>query len=464
MSTLVSQSLDVGLAPGTIVGNKYRIDGLLGAGGMGVVLSATHLELDAPVAIKVVREDLAENEAVVASLLFEARVAARMRGSHIVRVLDVARLETGAPYIVMERLQGSDLATVLAERRTLSVTDAVSYLLQACEGLGEAHQLGLIHRDLKPENLFLATTPEGVVLKILDFGISKDIGRSIQAGNRPTLTKAGSPVGSPYYMSPEQMCASPKLDARADIWSLGAILFEFVTGRCPFQAGTPSLLCSKVMIEPAPSLLTYASTAPAQLDAIVQRCLQKEPTDRFQTVTELALALRDFLHEEQIAAARALRSTTGGDPNTDALAPTVLAWQPFDGQWSPRPARRNVRLAVLSSSVILAASGAFFWHVQGLRSPSVESGQARSASILVTPSEALPPAPPTTPRTPPKTRLVVLAPVVPVPPAIVPPAAVSADVASSAAPPPRDLPAPSWKRAEPAPAPDPDSLATRYGL
>ena len=303
---LVSDNMQ--LAPGAIVGGKYRIDGFLGAGGMGVVLSATHLELDAPVAIKIVRDDLAQDELIVSRLLFEARAAARMRSAHIVRVLDVARLDSGAPYIVMEQLQGWALQAVLAERGVLSIPEAIRHILQACEGLSEAHGLGIVHRDLKPENLFLATTPEGVVLKILDFGISKDIGPTIAPAHCSTLTKDGSAVGSPYYMSPEQMRASPNLDERADIWSLGAILFELLTGKCPFEADTPALLCTKVMVDDAPSLRSLSSSAPLELDAIVRRCLQKDPSARFQSVTELADALRDFMASAERASAGPCRN------------------------------------------------------------------------------------------------------------------------------------------------------------
>ncbi|HEY3253646.1 MAG TPA: serine/threonine-protein kinase, partial [Polyangiaceae bacterium] len=223
-----------GLVPGSIVGNKYRIDGCLGEGGMGVVLSATHLELDAPVAIKVVREEFAGSHDIVERVLFEARAVARMRSSHVVRVLDVARLPSGCPYIVMEQLQGVDLGFALWENGMFSVPQAIDYLLQACDGLAEAHGLGIVHRDLKPGNLFLAKTPEGVVLKVLDFGISKEVSTPLRAvrTSRTSLTSSGDPVGSPFYMAPEQMRASPDVDARADIWSLGAILFELLTGQC----------------------------------------------------------------------------------------------------------------------------------------------------------------------------------------------------------------------------------------
>jgi eukaryotic-like serine/threonine-protein kinase len=179
------------LAPGDVLADKYRIEGYLGTGGMGLVLSAHHLDLDAPVAIKVLREEMLDNEDVVSRLLFEARAIAKLHSMHVVRVLDVARLESGAPYIVLERLEGCDLADLIAERGALQVGEAVDYLIQACEGLSEAHALGIVHRDLKPENLFLADTPEGPILKILDFGVSKSIGTAGRDVPRSVQTEAG---------------------------------------------------------------------------------------------------------------------------------------------------------------------------------------------------------------------------------------------------------------------------------
>ena len=297
--------------PGTIIGDKYRVDAVLGSGGMGVVLSATHLELDAAVAIKVVRAELANNEEVIARMLFEARAAAKLHGSHIVRVLDVGRLPDGAPYIVMERLAGCDLATLLSEG-ALPLQQAVDYVLQACEGLAEAHAAGIIHRDLKPENLFVAETPEGAVLKILDFGISKDIGKLVAPGPRAALTNAGYAVGSPYYMSPEQMRASLAIDGRADIWSLGAILCELLTGRCPFEGESLAVVCAKVLSDEAPSLHSLADNAPAPLVCIVARCLAKDPEQRFADVGKLATALREFASAEgKSCADRSARLASG---------------------------------------------------------------------------------------------------------------------------------------------------------
>jgi eukaryotic-like serine/threonine-protein kinase len=330
------------------VDGKYRIDGVLGTGGMGVVLSATHLELDAPVAIKVVRDDFAANEAVVSRLLFEARAVARMQSAHVVRVLDVSRLPNGAPYIVMEKLRGGDLAALLEQRRSLPIAEAVGYVLQACEGLMEAHSLGIVHRDLKPENLFLAATPEGIVLKILDFGISKDLGSAIREGSRTTLTKGGAAIGSPSYMAPEQIRAAPNLDARADIWSLGTILFELLTGRCPFEAESVASMYQKVLTDDPPSLLDILPSAPSELNTIIQLCLRKEPDDRFQSVQELVVALRGLARPPVVERQR-LESGIELTAEARALRSGVSL---------------QVKLGLAATAAILAAASIAFWQLQ----------------------------------------------------------------------------------------------------
>jgi len=336
-----------GLAPGNIVGNKYRIDGCLGEGGMGVVLSATHLELDAPVAIKVVREEFANSPDIVSRVLFEARAVARMRSNHVVRVLDVARLDSGCPYIVMEQLEGEDLGLALWERGSLPAPHAIDYLLQACDGLSEAHSLGIVHRDLKPGNLFLAKTPEGVVLKVLDFGISKQVStplRSTARTSRTSLTSAGEPVGSPYYMAPEQMRASPDVDARADIWSLGAILFELLTGHCPFEGESITEVCTKVMVDDPPSLRAFSDGGETELDSVIARCLQKDPNLRYQTVGEFAKALRAWRPSEDVELLE-----------TEVESP-------------PAPPRRRVAplpLAMVGLSAVLVIAGVGFWQTRG---------------------------------------------------------------------------------------------------
>jgi eukaryotic-like serine/threonine-protein kinase len=286
----------------------------------------------------------------VSRLLFEARAVARMQSVHVVRVLDVARLPNGAPYVVMEKLRGADMAALLQQRGTIPVGEAISYLLQACEGLIEAHGLGIVHRDLKPENLFLAVTPEGVVLKILDFGISKDVSSVVREGNRTTLTKGGAAIGSPSYMAPEQIQAAPNLDARADIWSLGTILFELLTGRCPFEADTVAMMYQKALTEDPPSLLDFIPDAPRELNTIIRLCLQKDAEDRFQTVQELVMALRGLGRPPVVAAART-RVESGIE---------LIAAPP-----APRPkVSLAVKLGLCATVTVLAVASIAFWQLQ----------------------------------------------------------------------------------------------------
>jgi serine/threonine-protein kinase len=381
------------LGPGTIVGGKYRIDGFLGTGGMGVVLSATHLELDSPVALKIVRDDFAANEAVVSRLLFEARAVARMQSAHVVRVLDVARLANGAPYIVMEKLRGADMAALLEQRTRIPIAEAIGYLLQACEGLIEAHGLGIVHRDLKPENLFLAVTPEGVVLKILDFGISKDIGSTIREGRRTTLSKGGAAIGSPSYMAPEQIRAAPNLDARADIWSLGTILFELITGRCPFEAETVALMYQKVLTEDPPCLLDFVPDAPHELNTIIRLCLQKDADDRFQSVQELVMALRSLVVQRT-------RLESGIEL--------------IDAPREARPAGVSlaVKLGLVATASLLITASLAFWQLQlrsSVRQAASMSQQSvprivRSSAVTPPPDAVQAPPPATATAEPPVTK------------------------------------------------------------
>lgn len=288
----VSLSLSLsGMRQGDLIGGKYRVEGVIGEGGMGIVLYAIHLDLERPVAIKVVRADLTDREEVISRMLLEARAAANIRSEHVARVLDVGRLDSGSPYIVMEYLEGCDLCTLLEHHGRLAPDIACGFIIQACEALAEAHTLGIVHRDLKPENLFLTTEADGEpIIKVLDFGISKELGPA----PRRSITNASSAVGSPHYMAPEQMRAQPNIDLRVDIWALGAILFELVTGRPPFDAETLPAVCALVVSEEPPRARDVASGIPLGLDAVIWRCLRKDPAERYATVADLASALAPF--------------------------------------------------------------------------------------------------------------------------------------------------------------------------
>jgi serine/threonine-protein kinase len=263
---------------GAVVAGKLRIERVLGRGGMGVVAIATHLQLGTQVAIKMLHDELAKDPAIVARFLREARTPMQLRGDHVCRVLDVGTAENGAPYIVMELLQGADLAAVLAAAGPMSLAVAADYVVQACVALAEAHSLGIVHRDLKPANLFVARGLDGAPhIKVLDFGIAKAPDEGIQ------LTRTSSLLGSPGYMSPEQLRSARDVDARTDIWALGAILFQLVSGRLPFPADHVAELAMKVAVDPPQPL----DVDPA-FRAIVLRCLEKDRVRRYPDVVSLA--------------------------------------------------------------------------------------------------------------------------------------------------------------------------------
>lgn len=275
---------------GEVVADKYRVDRVLGEGGMGIVVAATHLHLEQRVALKFLLPKMATNPELVQRFLREARAAVRIQSEHVARVLDVGT-HRGSPYMVMEYLEGGDLARVLAERGPLPVAEAVGCLLEACEAVAEAHSLGIVHRDLKPSNLFLAQGPAGrPTIKVLDFGISK----APSTSNDAHLTKTSAVMGSPSYMSPEQLVSSASVDMRSDVWALGVVLYEMLTRAVPFNAQTmPELVGAILQAVPAPIAATRQGVPPG-VQAIVDRCLQKNPAGRFANVGELARALVAF--------------------------------------------------------------------------------------------------------------------------------------------------------------------------
>jgi serine/threonine-protein kinase len=284
----------VGVKEGDVLAGKYRVDRVLGVGGMGVVVAAHHLQLDDPVAIKFLLPDTLGNKEAVARFAREARAAVKIKSEHVARVTDVGKLENGAPYMVMEYLEGGDLSTWVSHRGALPVEQAVDFLLQACEAIAEAHALGIVHRDLKPANLFVARLPGGVQsVKVLDFGISKLTGLS-GSGSQSSATKTSTLMGSPLYMSPEQMQSSKDVDARGDIWALGVILYELVTGKSPFLADTMPELILKIMSSEPPPLRNLRPDAPDGLEAVILRCIEKDRGRRYQTVGEFSAALLPF--------------------------------------------------------------------------------------------------------------------------------------------------------------------------
>jgi len=282
------------VSQGQLLAGKYRVERVLGRGGMGVVVAAHHIHLDEKVAIKFLLPEAVANAEVVGRFVREARAAVRIKSEHVARVSDVGSLEGGEPYMVMECLEGSDLAAWLLERGALPVEQAVEFVLQASEAIAEAHALGIVHRDLKPANLFVVRRADGLSsIKVLDFGISKVSGLG-GSGVDANFTRTTAVVGSPLYMPPEQMAASKTVDERADIWALGVVLYELIAGQAPFMGETLPEVCIKIAIEPPRDIRSFRPEVPQGLEAVILRCLEKDRDRRYRNVAELAHALSEF--------------------------------------------------------------------------------------------------------------------------------------------------------------------------
>ncbi len=278
-------------SPGEMFEEKYRVEKIIGAGGMGVVAEATHLGLGRRVAIKFMRAESRSNPEGAVRFLREARACANLSSDHVVRVFDNGMSKNGDPYLVMELLRGEDLAELLKREKIVEPSRAARWVIEACDAIGEAHELGVVHRDLKPANLFLAEGKNGEKkIKVLDFGISKLIGEGSFGG----LTSQSAMLGSPRYMSPEQTRSSARADARTDIWALGVVLFELITGTTPFDAENAVGLAAAIMTQAAPRLRERRPDVSPALEKIVMRCLEKNPEDRFDSIASLTTALASF--------------------------------------------------------------------------------------------------------------------------------------------------------------------------
>jgi len=302
-----------GIEVGTVLAGRYRVERVLGQGGMGIVVQAMHLQLHQPVAMKFLLPEVLENQQVVQRFLREAQAAVRLKSEHVARVIDVGSLESGAPYMVLEYLEGADLS--IFPRSQLTVGGIIDLVLQACEALAEAHSLGIVHRDIKPANFFITRRADGtLLLKVLDFCISK-----IAAMNGQ-LTATQTVMGTPAYMSPEQMRSSRDVDHRSDIWSLGVVLYELLQGAPPFGGDTFSSMVLKVVTDPLPRLTVRL---PGDLDAVIYRCLEKDPARRFQHIAELAHAIAKYAQSDTQAAVSVQRTKgiARTEPPRGALAP-----------------------------------------------------------------------------------------------------------------------------------------------
>jgi serine/threonine protein kinase len=311
---------------GDIIAEKYCVEAMLGVGGMGVVLSARHLKLGQVVAIKVltVREDQQKDS--VERFLREGRTAAGLVSDHVVRIYDVGQLDNGTPFMVMERLRGQDLAAVLVERGPLPVEEAVEYIAQATMAIAEAHEAGVVHRDLKPSNLFLTQRSDGAAcVKVLDFGISKQLSMFESETMRGDLTQTRQVMGSPAYMSPEQVRDARNVDHRTDVWALGTTLYELLTRHVAFDADTLPAVCAAIAADPPTPIEAHRSDVPGTVADIVMRCLEKTPDKRYQSARALLSALRAFQgRPDRLVSAQNLEEA----PQTAASLPSPKPSEP----------------------------------------------------------------------------------------------------------------------------------------
>ncbi len=309
------------IAPGQIIADRYRVERILGRGGMGVVAAARHVALDETFAVKVLTPEAFENAASVERFVREARTAARLKSPHAVRVSDAGTLPNGAPYLVMEHLQGRDLEQELDARGPLPAAEAAAYVMQACEVLGEAHALGIVHRDIKSANLFLTRLPNGApCIKVLDFGIA--LQADSLTGQR--MTKTTAVFGTPLYMSPEQMKSAKLVDARSDIWSLGVVLYELCMGGVPFDATTMPELVTRVLTETPSFPPALRPGMSREIEPIILCCLERDPARRYPSAAALAQALAP------IAAGAAAAPPVGAPGQADP--------RPYSADVSPRAA------------------------------------------------------------------------------------------------------------------------------
>ncbi len=401
---------------GDVVADKYRVERLLGSGGMGYVVAARHLSLDQLVAIKFLSKGALGDDEAAARFRREAKAASRLRSDHVAKVFDVGVHDNEEPFIVMEHLDGADLGAIAKQRGMLAPSEASEYVLQTCEALAEAHALGIIHRDVKLANLFLTRSASGwPLVKVLDFGVSKTIAK---AEAQADVTKTAAMLGSPKYMSPEQMNDPRTVDGRTDVWSLGVCLYRLVTGRPPFDGDTIGRLCTSVLtVDPAPVNVVRPDVPPG-FAAVVTCCLEKDRDRRFRNVAELAAAIAPWCvdPERAQAAVGRIASVLGVPvpplgwmpPHRAPLPPESIsrqghaAWSATYGS-NPAPARRRPELllagAIAAMGIVLGIVAVAIFRAPAAKAAS-EAPPPVTATTTIDPSPDIAPTTTAAPTTP----------------------------------------------------------------
>jgi serine/threonine-protein kinase len=399
-----------GVREGQILAGKYRVERVLGIGGMGVVVAARHIELDSRVALKFLLPALLANQEAVARFAREARALVKIQNEHVARVLDVGTLDNGAPYMVMEFLEGEDLAEWLRRRGPMHIEQGVEFIIQACVAVADAHGLGIVHRDLKPANLFCIRRSDGqFVIKVLDFGISKltDASRASEPPGM-SVTKTSAVIGSPLYMSPEQMRSAKDVDAQTDIWSLGIMMFQLFTGRTPFLGETVTEVAVQVGSDPPPPLRSFRPDAPAGLEAVIFKCLEKDRCNRYRNVAELAQAILPFAPArartsvDRIAGIVQAAGQSAGPRTIPALPQagdgTLIAPQTPEtvSPWTRSEEGSASKKAMLSVAALIIAVLAVIGGTAAVRRSLPSSPAMASAPAVTLASPSTPAATPTT--------------------------------------------------------------------
>ena len=471
----------MGLQPGELIDDKYRIVRLIGEGGMGAVYEGENTRIHRRVAIKVLHPSVSEMPEVVARFEREAQAAGRIGSEHIVEVLDLGNLRSGARYMVMEFMDGDSLSARIRQRGSIMPPDLYPIARQLLEALSAAHGAGIVHRDLKPDNVFLLRSRRGQpdFVKLLDFGISKF------SGSGPgglSMTRTGAVMGTPYYMAPEQAKGARDIDHRVDVYAAGVILYEALAGRVPFLADTFNELLFKIVLENPEPLATVAPHVDSVLAGIVERAMAREPNDRFQTAEQLRDALDTWASQHlgprpPMGSAPLLAPvqpvpTQPGLPQTSSqlLGSTPGNWagaSAVDGAPAPKAASPVGLFVALGVGVVLLGGGAAAFFLRGSHAPAAASSEFAASTppgqapvALPAPSASPPPSEPA-PVLSAEPKPAVSAPAAPAPSA---PAVTTAPVAK-AAPARKVTPSSSVRPAAPAshPAPKPETTSAPSG-